>query len=380
MAAQLQHPEYSPGLQGIPAGITRISRIDVERSSLTYRGYDVHILAEHTPVEETAYLVLNGELPTKAQLDAFTKNLVSEREIPSKVYDVMRCLPTSSHPMAWLQTLVSAVALHDPESADNSHDANIRKATRLFAKMGTVVANGYRVVHEGKEPVAPDSSLGHAANFLYMLKGTKPMQSAADVINTSMILYMEHDFNCSTFTARVIVSSNSDLYSGTVGAIGALKGNLHGGANEAAMEMLLEIGSVEKAHGFIDRALAEKKKIMGFGHREYRKSDSRVPILKKVGKKLSEDLGNMKWWDIAEILEKDMWDAKQLFPNVDFPAAWLYYLLELPIHVYTPIFAVARTVGWSAHMIEQLDSNRIIRPQSIYEGQMTRDFVPIEER
>jgi len=380
MAQSIAHPEYSPGLQGIIAGITKISNIDVDRSVLTYRGYDVHVLADKAAFEEAAYLVLNGELPSKPQLESFDKTLKAEREIPKGVYDVLRLLPKDSHPMDMLKVGISTITMYDPELDDNSHEANIRKAYRLLAKTATLVANGYRIVYEGKDPIPPDNSLNHAANFLYMLKGEKPSDEMAKAMNASFILYLEHTFNASTFTARVIVATTSDLYSGTVGAIGALKGNLHGGANEAAMAMLLEIGSLENVKPYIQNALANKAKIMGFGHREYRKSDSRAPIMKEMGRKMSEARGDMKWYDIADAVEKEMWDAKELFPNIDFPSAWVYYEMGLPIPLYTPIFAVARTAGWSAHMIEQLDNNRLIRPSCIYDGPAPREFVGIDQR
>lgn len=380
MTQSLAHPEYSPGLQGVIAGITHISHIDVARSVLTYRGYDVHVLADHCSFEECAYLVLNGELPNRKQLDDFNNALRADRELPGSLYDVFRLLPQSSHPMDVLKVGVATLALNDKEVEDQSHEANMRKALRMLAKVGTIVANSYRIVYEKKEPVAPDASLNHAANFLYMLKGEKPDEMTAKVMNATLILYLEHTFNASTFTSRVIVSTNSDLYSGTVGAIGALKGNLHGGANEHAMKMLMEIGSVENAKPYITDALATKKKIMGFGHREYRKSDSRAPIVKELGRQLAEMRGDTKWYDMACVVEKEMWDAKELFPNVDFPAAWVYYMLGIPIPLYTPIFAVSRTAGWSAHMIEQIEANRLIRPSCIYEGPQPRDFIPIANR
>lgn len=372
--------EYSPGLQGVVAGISSISDIDVERSVLTYRGYDVHVLAEQASFEEVAFLVLNGELPNRDQLATFREAIAESRAVPAAVYDALRAFPKDSHPMDILRAGVSLLALHDPDRRDGSHEANMRKAIRLIGQIGALVSNGYRTVVEGKPPVQPDPALSHAGNILYMLTGEKPDSLAEHVINGSLILYMEHGLNASTFASRVVVSTLSDLYSGTIAAIGALKGPLHGGANEAAMELLLEVGSPDRAREYIREALAAKKKVMGFGHREYKHSDSRAGVMKEFGKKVCEQKGDWKWFEIAETIEQEMWEAKKLFPNLDFPSAWTYYLLGLPIPLYTPLFAASRTVGWSAHMIEQLSANRIIRPTSIYNGPAPREFVPLSDR
>lgn len=372
--------EYSPGLQGVIAGISGISDIDVERSVLTYRGYDVHVLAEQASFEEVAYLVLYGELPKRDQLDEFCGGIAESRFLPTPVYEALRTFPKESHPMEILRAGVSLLALYDPDRADHSAEANLRKAVRLIGQIGALVPNGYRVVAEGKPPIAPDPVLSHAANILYMLTGERPDPVAEHVINGSLILYMEHGLNASTFAARVVVSTLSDLYSGTIAAIGALKGPLHGGANEAAMELLLEVGTPDRAREYIREALAAKRKVMGFGHREYKTSDSRAGVMKEFGKRVCEQKGDWTWFEIAETIEQEMWAAKKLFPNLDFPSAWTYYLLGLPIPLYTPLFAASRTVGWSAHMIEQLSANRIIRPTSLYNGPAPRNFVPLSER
>ncbi|MFN8139062.1 MAG: citrate/2-methylcitrate synthase [Fimbriimonadales bacterium] len=372
---------YSPGLEGVVAGISKISDIDVEKSRLIYRGYDVHELAQHGSFEETAYLLLFEKLPTKAELDSFNATLASERTVPSFVYDAMSKVPSNAHPMDLLKIGLAVLAPSDPEYASSpaDNDANRRKAVRMTAKMGALVANGWRI-SKGQDVVQPDPSLSTASNFLYMLDGSKPESFAERAIDTSLVLYAEHGFNCSTFTARVTVSSMSDIYSGVVSAIGALKGNLHGGANEKAMEMLMEIGSVDNARPYIQDALAGKKKIMGFGHREYRISDSRAGIMGEIGKEAARRSGNEKWAEIADIVEKMMMDEKKLFPNVDFPAAYAYYSLGIPIPLYTPIFAVSRITGWCANIIEQFENNRIMRPKSIYEGASLRAYVPITER
>ncbi len=372
---------YSPGLEGVIAGVSKISDIDVEKSRLIYRGYDVHELAKNGSFEETAYLLLLGKLPNQKELSDFKALLSSERGVPGNVYDALKATPKNAHPMDQLKVGVAVLAASDPDyDADPlDHDANVRKAIRLTAKMGNIVANGWRIA-QGKPIVEPDSSLDTAANFFYMLNGEKADDYAVDVLDTSLVLYAEHGYNASTFCCRVTVATLSDIYSGIVSGIGTLKGNLHGGANEAAMAMIMEIGTPENAEKYIRDALAQKKKIMGFGHREYRISDSRAGIMGEMGKELGRRKGNTKWGDIADIVERVMMDEKKLFPNVDFPAAYAYYLLDIPIPLYTPIFAVSRVTGWSAHIIEQLDNNRLIRPKCIYEGESLRPYVPIDQR
>lgn len=381
MSATTEYPNYSPGLQGVIAGITTISHIDVETSSLTYRGINVHELAEHGSFEETAYLLLHGDLPTQAQLDAFRATLAAERELPGAVIDALRACPKNMHPMDQVKVAYSVLGAFDAdyEAEPTDHDANVRKAVRIIAKAATAVTAGYRL-SQGKEPVAPDANLNTAANFLYMLHGEKADDYTEKVMDASLTLYAEHTFNASAFAARVTVATLSDLYSGIATGIGTLKGPLHGGANEEAMHMLMQFNSPEEAEAWTRDALATKKKIMGFGHREYRKSDSRAGYLTKIAKEIGVRMGNTKWGEIADAMEKVMWDEKQLFPNVDFPAAYAYYLLGIPIPLYTPIFVIARTSGWCAHMIEQLDNNRLIRPSCIYEGKGVTNYVPIAQR
>ncbi len=379
-APATQYP-YSPGLEGVPAGISRVSEIDVDRSSLQYRGYDVHDLAEHGSFEETSFLLIHGHLPNQQELDAYKLRLAANRDVPSYVYDALRAMPKAAHPMDWIRTAYSVVAGEDPDynAPATDREANVRKAERIVAKAGTMVANGYRI-GKGLEPVAPDPNLGHAANFLYMMGGKKADDFTAHVLDTSLTLYAEHGFNASTFACRVCVSTLSDLYSGMIAGIATLKGPLHGGANEAAMHMILEIGSAEKAEAWIRDALSTKKKIMGFGHREYKKGDSRAMYMSKVAKEIGRRKGNTQYGDIADILERVMLEEKNLFPNVDFPAAYAYYLLDFPIELYTPIFVVARVAGYSAHAIEQLENNRLIRPKAIYEGPVNLEYVPLANR
>lgn len=375
------HPEYSPGLQGIIAGITTISHIDTDTSSLTYRGINVHELAEHATFEETAHLLLMGDLPTKSELDDFSKKLAQARKLPKPVVDALRLVPKNMHPMDSLKYAYSLAAGFDPdyEVEATDHDANMAKAIRIVGMAPSIVAYSHRL-REGKEPIEPADDLGTAANFLYMLDGNRPDDFTVKVMDASLTLYAEHTFNASAFACRVTVATLSDIYSGIVTGIGTLKGPLHGGANEKAMEMLMEIGSPDRAEDWIRSALANKEKIMGFGHREYTKSDSRAAYLSKIAKEIGVRKGNTTWGEIADILERVMMDEKKLFPNVDFPAAYAYYLLGIPIDLYTPIFVIARTSGWAAHAIEQLDNNRLIRPTCIYEGRSGVSFTPVDQR
>jgi len=391
----MDEAHYSPGLEGVIAGISGLSKIDTEQNILTYRGYNVQELCDHAPFEEVAYLLLYGELPNRSQFTDFQNRLVAERDVPTVVYDVLRLLPRtpdpspargegSLEPMDWLKVAVATLALHDPQAGDNSHDANLAKALRLTAKMPALVANGWRVL-QGQPPTPSNPALGHAAHFLHLLTGQTPDDYFVNVLNTTLILYAEHGFNASTFTARVTVSTLSDLYSGVVSAIGALKGPLHGGANEEVMRMLLEIGEPENAEAWVRKKLTKtpenpKPRIMGFGHREYKRGDQRARIVKGYTRELARRVGETRWTDIADTLEEFMLREKGLHPNLDFPVAPAYYLMGLPIPLYTPIFVLSRVVGWSAHIIEQLDNNRLIRPTALYNGPQTRPYTPIEQR
>lgn len=358
---------YSPGLEGVIGGESSISRIDVERNRLIIRGYDLVDLTEGATYEETAYLLLYDDLPNSAQLEEFCSTLVEERKIPDGVMNVLKHAPSETHPMGLLRTAISSLASYDVEVDDNSHDANVRKAIRLIAKAPTLISAGHRF-SQGKEPVTANENLGHAANFLYMMTGSDPGEHEVSAMNVSMILYAEHGFNASTFAARVTASTLSDLHSAVTSGVGTLAGPLHGGANEQAMLMLLEIEDVSKAEKWIYDALAAKKKIMGFGHREYKSGDSRVPSMKKVAREIADATGSSKWVDIGDIVEKTMIREKSIHPNVDFPCGYAYYMMEIPIPLYTPIFVASRLSGWCAHVIEQHDNNRLIRPGHIYTG------------
>ncbi len=370
--------EVKPGLEGVVAGETAICSVRPE-GELIYRGYDVHDLAEQAAFEEVAYLVLHGRLPSRAEFDAFDEELRSQRALPPGVVESLKGLPSDAVPMDALRTAVSALALYDPDAGDDSRDANLRKATRLLARMATVVAALHRL-SQGLEVVEPDPKLHHAANFLYMLRGERPEEFEARVLEVTLILYMEHEFNASTFTARVIASTLSDLYGAVVGAIAALKGPLHGGANEKAMDVILEIGEPERAEAWVEESLRRKERVMGFGHRIYKTADSRVEVAKKWGVLLGRQLDDTRLSDICITVEEVMRREKNLCPNVDFYAAPIYHMMKIPISLNTPIFAMSRVVGWSAHIIEQMDNNRLYRPNSRYVGATDLEFQPLERR
>jgi citrate synthase len=381
MSATTMHPNYSPGLEGVIGGVTTISEIVSETSTLIYRGYDVHDLASRGSFEQTAYLLLFGKLPNQVELASFTKTLSDEREVPEQVYTALKQLPANTHPMDIAKVGYAVYAPFDPDYAAPATDmeANRRKAVRILAKGSTIVGNGHRI-RKGLEPLEPNPSHTIAQNFLYLMSGEAPNERTAHVLDSSLTLYAEHGYNASTFACRVTVATLSDIYSGIVTGIGTLRGSLHGGANEEAMKMIMEIGSSSKAEAWIRDALATKKKIMGFGHREYKKRDPRAIYLTKVAKELCIEKGQTEWSAIADILENVMETEKGIYPNVDFPAAYAYYVLGIPIDLYTPIFVIARVSGWSAHVLEQLANNRLIRPACIYEGPAHETWVPVEER
>ncbi len=370
--------DVRPGLEGVVAGETAICSVRPE-GELIYRGYDVHDLAEQARFEEVAYLVLFGRLPDTAGMDAFDAELRAGRALPAAVVESLKGLPPDAVPMDALRTAVSALALYDPDAGDDSHDANLRKATRLLARMATAVAALHRL-SQGLEAVAPDPELNHAANFLYMLRGERPDEFEARVLEVTLILYMEHEFNASTFTARVIASTLSDLYGAVVGAIAALKGPLHGGANEKAMDVILEIGEPSRAQAWVAESLRRKERVMGFGHRIYKTADSRVEVAKKWGALLGKQLDDTRLSDICVTVEEVMRREKNLCPNVDFYAAPIYHMMKIPISLNTPIFAMSRVVGWSAHIIEQMENNRLYRPNSRYVGATGLEFEPLDRR
>jgi len=357
------------GLAGVIAGESAICSVDQDK--LVYRGYSIDDLAEHATFEEVAYLLVYGKKPTSSDLDRFTKELVAARPLPEDVQSLVHRIATAphAHPMDILRTAVSYLAHYDKDCQDNSIEAERRKSTRLIAQIATIIGHMQNAI-DGRKAVAPDPSLSHAANLLYMMRGEKPTEEETKIIDTSLVLYAEHDFNASTFTARVIAGTLSDLHGAVTGAIAALKGPLHGGANEAAMAMLQEIGALDNVKPFMERAFAEKTKIMGFGHRVYKNGDHRADILHQLGRKYAEGKGDdaLRWFRIGEEVQRIMNDEKGIFPNVDFPCGMTFFVMGIPVPQYTPIFVASRVSGWAAHVIEQHETKKLIRPLSKYTG------------
>jgi citrate synthase len=369
----------SKGLEGVVAAQTAISQIDGLNGRLFYRGIEINELAERSSFEETTALLWYGKLPTREQLDRFKEKFVANRQIPNEVIAVLLTLPKKTGPMEVLRTAVSTLSTYDPEDLDNSLEANVHKSIRLTASLPTIVAAWDRI-RNGHWPVTPRSDLGHAANFLYMLTSKEPSEAAAEVLDTALILHADHGLNASTFAARITASTLSDLHSAVVSAIGTLKGPLHGGANEQVMRMLLEVGDVDRVDQWVRGALAAKKKIMGFGHRVYKADDPRATWLQKLARELGESSGNPRWYQMSERIRHLVQEAKPLPVNVDFYSASVYYTMGIPLDLFTPIFALSRVAGWTAHVYEQYSDNRLIRPESEYVGPSDVPYVPLDER
>ena len=371
----MSEPIYSPGLEGVIAGETAISTVS---GGLHYRGYTIDDLAAHATFEEVAHLLLVGELPTAGQLTALHERLAAAR-VASPIIEFIRKLPLAAVGMDVIRTGASALAHWDPDTADNSPAANLRKAERLLAQLPVLMAARQRLV-EGKAPVPPESKYSLAANILWMLNRESPTERAIRALDVSLILYAEHEYNASTFTARVVCSTLADLHSGVVAAIGALKGPLHGGANERVLDVLKEVGTADKAEAWIRDALAQKRRIMGFGHRVYKSGDPRATLLRTLCRELAAETGHTDMEDMADTIERIVGEEKGLPPNLDWPSARLYHYLGLPVDLYTPLFVVSRVTGWSAHLIEQLANNRLIRPRANYIGPAERPWKPVGER
>jgi 2-methylcitrate synthase/citrate synthase II len=374
---------YSPGLEGVIASETAIANIEGKDGAggLEYRGYRIEELAGHVSYEETAFLLLHGDLPNLAQLREFDGRLRASRVIPEPLVELYSRIPRHIHPMDVLRSSVSVLAHFDPDvnASPTDHAANVRKAERMVAQMATAVAYRERIVR-GLPVIPPRDDLDHAANFLNMVNGKVPSKTMRDAFDISMVLYTEHELNASTFAARVTVSTLSDIYSGIVAAIGTLKGPLHGGANEEAWKVLEKVGSPDNAEHWIKEALARKERIMGFGHRVYKTGDPRAAILKQYCIELAREVGDDRWERTAEPIERAVTTQKLLPPNVDWPSARLYHYMGLALDLYTPIFAMARVSGWAAHIIEQLDHNRLMRPRALYVGPPHRPVKSIDDR
>lgn len=369
---------FVKGLDGVVAVQTEISHVDGPNSTLIYRGINIHELAEQATYEEVAYLLLNGRLPNRSQLADFNARLVANRWLPAPVYDLLRGLPRDTVPMEALRVAVSSLSFYDPEIEDISIEATQRKAVRLIAQLPTLCA-AYQRLRIGKEPIAPNPRLSHAANTLYML-GASTDPDFVQALNMYFILLADHGMNASTFTARVVASTQADLHSAVSSAFASLKGPLHGGANEATMNMLLEIGEVDRVDEYIDAMFANKRKIMGFGHRIYKSGDPRSIHLNKWAEKLGHKTGQPKYYEISLKVVEAVRRHRELYPNVDFYSASMLYYTGIPVDLFTPMFACARMAGWAAHVIEQYKDNVLIRPQSEYIGPLDVHYVPIDQR
>lgn len=366
------------GLEGVVATTSSVSSIIDD--TLTYAGYNIDDLAENASFEEVIYLLWHRRLPTQTELDELKQQLADDYDIPQEVFNHFKMYPIDKvHPMAALRTAISLLGLYDDEADVMTDEANYRKAIRLQAKISTLVT-AFARIRKGQEPVAPRKDLGLVANFLYMLSGKEPEAIEVEAFDKALVLHADHELNASTFTARVCVATLSDVYSGVTAAISALKGPLHGGANEQVMKMLSEIGSVDNVEPYILNKLNNKEKIMGFGHRVYRQGDPRAKHLRKMSKKLTEITGEPQWYEMSMQIEELVTSQKNLPPNVDFYSASVYHSLGIEHDLFTPIFAVSRVSGWLAHILEQYSNNRLIRPRAEYTGPDMQKFVPINER
>ena len=371
--------EIKKGLLGIVVDETTISQVMPEINSLTYRGYAVQDLCEVCSFEEVAYLILNGDLPNSIQLNKFKKEEKANRNITINLREIIKHMPKKAHPMDVARTFVSVMGLEDKETSDNSPEANMRKAMRIFAKTPTAIAAFFRV-RKGKKIIKPKKDLSFSENFFYMCFGKVPQKEIVKAFDVSLISYAEHSFNVSTFTARTITSSLSDIYGAITGAIASLKGPLHGGANEEVMHMMKKIKTPDKAKSWLIDNLNKKQVVMGFGHRVYKSGDSRVPTMKKYFLKVSKLKKDENLHKIGEIIEKEMLKRKNIHPNLDFPTGPTYHLMGFDTDFFTPIFVIARITGWSAHIMEQHISNKLIRPLSKYKGSKHRKVMLLNQR
>jgi len=371
--------EIKKGLLGIVVDETTISQVMPDINSLTYRGYAVQDLCDKCSFEEVAYLILNRELPNQVKLKKFKKELEKNRNISINLREIVKHMPKKSHPMDVARTVVSVMGLEDKETNNNSPAANMRKAIRIFAKTPTAMAAFFRT-RKGKNVIPPKKGLGFSENFFYMCFGKTPNKEIIRAFDVSLILYAEHSFNVSTFTARTITSSLSDIHSAITGAIGSLKGPLHGGANEAVMHMMNKIKKPENALKWINNVLDKKEVVMGFGHRVYKKGDSRVPTMEKYFKKVSKIKSDKKFLKIYDTVKNVMINRKDIHPNVDFPTGPTYHLMGFDTDFFTPIFVISRITGWSAHIMEQHAANKLIRPLSKYSGEQHRKVMLLNQR
>lgn len=367
------------GLRGVVAAQSTMSKVNGEEGILTYQGYNIHDLAENSTFEETVFLLWNGRLPRQNELDTLKTELRANYEVPSEILVFMKHFPHDAQPMDVLRTCVSTLAFYDDESHKTDVESARKTATRLTAKFPTIIAAWERI-RNGNEPVAPDTNLDIAENFLYMMRGEKPEPSEARMLDVCLILHADHGFNASTFTTRVIAGTLADMYGAVTGGVAALAGPLHGGANTAVMRALKEIGSVENVEPWLDDMLANKRKVMGIGHAVYKTEDPRATWLRKFSEKMGRVTGETKWYEMSRKLEALMKEKKGMNPNVDFYSASTYYMMGIPLDLYTPIFAISRIAGWTGHILEQYANNKLIRPRAEYVGEMGLKYIPIEDR
>ncbi len=379
MSTATETTAATAGLRGVVAAQSAIGDVNGEEGILIYQGYNIHDLAEHSTFEETVFLLWNGRLPKTDELEELKKQFRANYEVPSEVLEMMKTFPTTADPMDVLRTTVSALDFYDKDGHGTEREAAMKTAIKLTGQLPTLVAAWDRI-RNGKDVIAPDASLSIAENFLYMLRGEKADSDEAKMLDICLILHADHELNASTFTTRVVAGTLADIYGAVTAGIAALAGPLHGGANTAVMKTLIEIDSVENVEPWLDKALAEKRKVMGIGHAVYKTEDPRATWLRKFSKQMSEKTGTTKWFEMSEKIEKLMLEKKGMYPNVDFYSASTYYLMNIPLDLYTPIFAISRISGWAGHILEQYSNNKLIRPRAEYIGERDLKYTPIDER
>ncbi len=379
MSTATESTAATAGLRGVVAAQSAIGDVNGDEGKLIYQGYDIHDLAENSTFEEVVFLLWNERLPKKDELANLTEELRSNYKVPAEVIDMMKRFPKDADPMDVLRTSVSALDFYDTEGHGTDREHALKAAIRVTGQIGTLAAAWDRI-RNSKDIVEPDTSLGIAENFLYMLRGERPDADEARMFDIALILHADHELNASTFTTRVVAGTLADMYGAVTAGIAALAGPLHGGANTNVMKMLIEIDNPAKIDAWVDKALEEKRKIMGIGHAVYKTEDPRATWLRKFSKQLGEKKGETKWFEMSERIEKLMHEKKGMFPNVDFYSASTYYLMGIPLDLYTPIFAVSRISGWTGHILEQYGNNKLIRPRAEYIGKRDQKYVPIGER
>jgi len=379
MSTGTESTAASEGLRGVVAAQSAIGDVDGEKGILIYQGYNIHDLAEHSTFEEVIFLLWNGRLPKVDELEDLKERLRRNYEAPAEVIALMKQFPKTADPMDVLRTAVSSLDFYDENGHGTDREHAVKAAVRLTGQIGTI-ASAWDRIRNGKDVIKPDPSLSIAENFLYMLRGERPDEHEAHMFDVCLILHADHELNASTFTTRVVSGTLAGMYGAVTAGIAALAGPLHGGANTNVMKMLIEIGDPDKVDAWVDKALAEKRKIMGIGHAVYKTEDPRATWLRRYSKEMADKTGETKWYEMSEKIEKIMHDKKGMYPNVDFYSASTYFLMGIPLDLYTPIFAVSRISGWTGHILEQYGNNKLIRPRAEYIGKRDQKYVPISER